>query len=346
MSAWTMSTTRSDGSARRGGAVHRAPADIPGVGRFAVVAGIRRGPRSTCSCRTATPAAPNAGRRDAGAHRLARAACGGLGGVVRCFRFYAALFGWTKATEVDLGPMGIYQLFAGGRRRDGRRDLDQPRRGGKAVLDGIYVNVDNAEAAVARITHAGGQVVRGPHEGAGRQPHRPRPRSARRGVRGGRPPRQAEAGVARERDPARQRDLRVNAISGSTRSRCGAGICAVRAVLSWHFTPELDGSTMANDGVDATASGFLLDESGPAAAAHLQMVQLRSGSPAGLRCGDGFSGRTIGAGGDRTPPSANRITGISAAPAATTRRTRWPPPSPDGCAPATAARLTRSSAGR
>ena len=28
------------------------------------------------------------------------------------FAFYSGLFGWTKAEAMDMGPMGIYQIFA------------------------------------------------------------------------------------------------------------------------------------------------------------------------------------------------------------------------------------------
>ena len=30
------------------------------------------------------------------------------------FAFYSGLFGWTKAEAIDMGPMGVYQLFATG----------------------------------------------------------------------------------------------------------------------------------------------------------------------------------------------------------------------------------------
>ena len=28
------------------------------------------------------------------------------------FAFYSGLFGWTKAEAMDMGPMGVYQIFA------------------------------------------------------------------------------------------------------------------------------------------------------------------------------------------------------------------------------------------
>ncbi len=30
------------------------------------------------------------------------------------FAFYAEKFGWTKAQALDMGPMGVYQMFATG----------------------------------------------------------------------------------------------------------------------------------------------------------------------------------------------------------------------------------------
>ncbi|WP_158743794.1 VOC family protein [Acidisphaera sp. L21] len=76
------------------------------------------------------------------------------------FAFYSALFGWQKGDAVDMGPMGTYQLFTVGGVAVGgmmtRMDPAQPPRWG------YYVNVPDADAAVARINGAGGTVVHGP----------------------------------------------------------------------------------------------------------------------------------------------------------------------------------------
>ena len=93
-----------------GGAIHKPAEDIPGVGRFAVVADpqgasfvLFRGASEQPPERPApsTPGAPSWNELHAGEWQSA-------------FAFYADLFGWTKAEAVDMGPMGTYQLFAAG----------------------------------------------------------------------------------------------------------------------------------------------------------------------------------------------------------------------------------------
>ena len=75
--------------------------------------------------------------------------------------FYTAKFGWGKSRGVDMGPMGLYQLFS----MDGRdlggimTDARFPR---PAWL--VYFRVDGIERAAARIAEAGGQVIHGPME--------------------------------------------------------------------------------------------------------------------------------------------------------------------------------------
>jgi predicted enzyme related to lactoylglutathione lyase len=75
--------------------------------------------------------------------------------------FYTATFGWGKSRGVDMGPMGLYQVFS----KDGRdlggimTDARFPR---PAWL--VYFRVDGIERAAARIAEAGGQVIHGPME--------------------------------------------------------------------------------------------------------------------------------------------------------------------------------------
>jgi predicted enzyme related to lactoylglutathione lyase len=76
--------------------------------------------------------------------------------------FYSDLFGWTKADTVDMGPMGIYQLFAAGGDAIGGMMTKTPQSPAPFWL--YYFNVDAIDAAVERITAAGGKVIQGPHE--------------------------------------------------------------------------------------------------------------------------------------------------------------------------------------
>lgn len=76
--------------------------------------------------------------------------------------FYQELFGWTKAEAIDIGEMGIYQLFALGDRSIGGM-FNKPA----AVPVPFwlyYVSVGPIDAAAARVTSSGGQILNGPME--------------------------------------------------------------------------------------------------------------------------------------------------------------------------------------
>lgn len=140
-----------------GGTVHREPDDIPGVGRFAVVADPQgaafmflqpNGPDQTPVPAT-TPG-------HVGWHELyttdLRAA----------FDFYAGQLGWTKADTMDMGPMGIYQLFAAGGEPIGGM-MNKPEQIPVPVWQ-FYFNVPAIDAAAKRVTNNGGQILMGPME--------------------------------------------------------------------------------------------------------------------------------------------------------------------------------------
>ncbi len=142
-----------------GGQIYRAPADIPGVGRFAVVAdphgaafAIFKGePAEDPRPPLAPDALGNVGWRELRAGDLDSA-----------FAFYSGLFGWKKTQAMDMGPMGTYQVFAIEGGQGGgmmTKPADTP-----APYWLYYFNVDAIDAAVERIKSAGGEVVAGPHE--------------------------------------------------------------------------------------------------------------------------------------------------------------------------------------
>ena len=75
----------------------------------------------------------------------------------------AELFGWAKDITMDMGALGVYQLFrTGGAEAAGGIMTRMPGMPQSFWL--YYVNVDAIDAAVARITGAGGQVINGPME--------------------------------------------------------------------------------------------------------------------------------------------------------------------------------------
>lgn len=149
----------------KGGGIHRATEDIPGIGRFAVAAD-PHGAVFTLFTRLPTTESPTT-RPPAGAtpghvgwHELH------AGEREAAFAFYADLFGWTKTDAIDLGPMEIYQTFSTGGITGGAMS-----GGMMTKADAIpvpmwihYFNVDDIEAAVSRTKAAGGEVLMGPHE--------------------------------------------------------------------------------------------------------------------------------------------------------------------------------------
>ena len=153
-----------DATAKRiadvGGSVHRAPADIPNVGRFAVVAdpGGAVFQLLTPLPRDAVP--PPAEPTTPGLVSWHELYAGN--GQESAFDFYSGLFGWTTVELMDMGPMGQYRIFG----KDGVQlggMMDRPESVPVPAW-AFYVNVDGIDAAVDRIRENGGRVLMGPHE--------------------------------------------------------------------------------------------------------------------------------------------------------------------------------------
>lgn len=141
-----------------GGAIHRPAEDIPGIGRFCVVADpqgasfiLFRG-----STNEAPTPAPEGTPGHIGWHELH------AGDGASAFTFYSNLFGWTKSRAMDMGPMGVYQLFATGGPDVGGMMTKMPEIPMPFWL--FYFNVDSADAALKRINDGGGKVINGPME--------------------------------------------------------------------------------------------------------------------------------------------------------------------------------------
>ncbi|MEJ0049435.1 MAG: VOC family protein [Rhodospirillales bacterium] len=141
-----------------GGAVHRAPDDIPGVGRFAVVADPQGAVfilfKNAGEGQGSLPSPSTPGH--IGWHELHAT------DRESAFAFYANQYGWTKSEAHDMGPMGIYQLFATGDAPVGGMVTRMPGMPGPFWL--YYFTVDAIDAAVERVTSSGGRVLNGPHQ--------------------------------------------------------------------------------------------------------------------------------------------------------------------------------------
>jgi hypothetical protein len=142
---------------RAGGAVLRAPADIPDILRFAVVADPAGAPFVIFRGKGGDMPELAAGTQGTvGWHEL-------YGGPVdRSFPFYSGLFGWTKDEAMPMGEQGVYQLFAAG--GDAVGAMMKMENGGPGPMWNFYFCVDDIDAAVARIGKKGGRITMGPHQ--------------------------------------------------------------------------------------------------------------------------------------------------------------------------------------
>jgi predicted enzyme related to lactoylglutathione lyase len=140
-----------------GGAVHREPDDIPNVGRFSVVADPQGATFVLFQPLGGDGAPAPMGTPGHIGWRELYAADG-----QEAFEFYAGQFGWTKTEAMDMGPMGIYQLFAAGGEAIGGM-MTKPQQI-PAPFWLYYINVPELDAAAARVTGNGGQILFGPEE--------------------------------------------------------------------------------------------------------------------------------------------------------------------------------------
>jgi predicted enzyme related to lactoylglutathione lyase len=79
------------------------------------------------------------------------------------FDFYSKLFGWTKLSDMDMGPMGLYRLFDEG---------DNKQYGAGGIMTrppnvpvscwNFYICVESVSAAAKRVEAGGGKVLNGP----------------------------------------------------------------------------------------------------------------------------------------------------------------------------------------
>jgi predicted enzyme related to lactoylglutathione lyase len=143
---------------QEGGTLHHAPEEVPGVGRFATVSDpygaifvLFKGSSDAQGSQPA-PGTPGC----VGWHELHSS------NGEKAFLFYSGLFGWTKGQSMDMGPMGVYQLFA---------TAQEPVGGIMTKTEAMptpcwlyYFNVDDIQLGAARVKDEGGSVHNGPHQ--------------------------------------------------------------------------------------------------------------------------------------------------------------------------------------
>lgn len=133
------------------------PTDIPNVGRFSVLSDPQGAVFALFKPNTDMPQPAPMTRGTTGWHELHTA------DAEKAFAFYSALFGWKKTQTMDLGPLGSYHIFGDDNAAMGFGGMfNDPMSAHPHWL--YYFAVADIDAAVARVTAAGGKINQGPQE--------------------------------------------------------------------------------------------------------------------------------------------------------------------------------------
>jgi len=143
-----------------GGKLWKPATDVPGMLRFAVMSDPQG---AAIVVFTPNPAMPTPKRPEPptpgmiGWHELYTTDLEGG------FDFYKKLFGWSKKSDMDMGPMGTYRIFDQG---DGHEMGDGGMMTKPAQVPvscwNFYFNVDSIGGAMERVKAGGGKVLNGP----------------------------------------------------------------------------------------------------------------------------------------------------------------------------------------
>jgi len=140
---------------RLGGKVLKSPADIPGIGRFAVLAD-PQGATFAIFTPGGSPAGGGSPPKDFSWHELATSDQQGA------LAFYSELFGWSRGPAHEMGPDGTYQLVEhGGSQVAGVHKLMDTSKPPRWLT---YITVASVDRAAAAAKAAGGKVTQGPME--------------------------------------------------------------------------------------------------------------------------------------------------------------------------------------
>lgn len=144
-----------------GASVHRPPADIPGTGRFALLADPQGAGFGILE-----PLPMDDDETQGHAFDQGKSGHGNWNELMSSdpkagLEFYSSLFGWSKSTSVPMGEMGVYQLFS----HDGA-DIGGMQGQGNAPgsMWLPYFGYDGVDDAISRIEELGGSVIHGPQE--------------------------------------------------------------------------------------------------------------------------------------------------------------------------------------
>lgn len=139
-----------------GGKVLMPPTPIPTVGRFAI---LQDPAGATFSVFTADGEAPgHEGPAELGEFSWVELATTDINAALD---FYGKLFGWTLNNDMDMGPNGIYRIFArNGQMMGGMYTITESMPMPVAWM--FYVRVPDIDAAAERVKAGGGTIMQEP----------------------------------------------------------------------------------------------------------------------------------------------------------------------------------------
>lgn len=143
-----------------GGKIHREPQDIPGVGRFSVVAD-PQGAEYLLFQPNQQYAPPRLGANDLGNvgwHELSTSDW------EKAWDFYSKHYGWEKDFAMDMKEMGKYQTFRAGERHTGAMMTTPPFVQDQRPIWLYYFTVEDVDTAAERIKANGGTIMHGPSD--------------------------------------------------------------------------------------------------------------------------------------------------------------------------------------
>ena len=140
---------------RLGGKVHKEPADIPTVGRFAVIAD-PQGAAIAIFEPIGTMALHDPSKEGEFCWNELLTSDSAA-----AFKFYAEVFGWKSLQEMDMGAMGVYRVFGFGEKQVGGM-MTAPKGMQMPPSWLYYTSTPDLEAAMKRATDKGAKVMNGP----------------------------------------------------------------------------------------------------------------------------------------------------------------------------------------
>jgi predicted enzyme related to lactoylglutathione lyase len=146
-----------------GGKVYKEPADIPTVGRFAVIADPQGAAIAIFKPNGPMALHDSSKEGEFCWNELVTSDS------AAAFKFYSEVFGWKILQEMDMGPMGTYRVY-GVRETQLGGMMTTPKGAPMPPMWIYYTETSDLDAAIGRATKRGAKVMNGPMDvpGGGR----------------------------------------------------------------------------------------------------------------------------------------------------------------------------------